>query len=192
MRKTKQALYHGPRRWAALAGMLAVAVGLVVLSVWGYTAARRPWLTTHPAQVPVVGTTPLEVDPGLMAAYGVNALSRTLDGAGQPAGYVVTVTRQGYKSPIRVQCTFTADGSTLAGLTVLSQDETEYLGSRIVSESFTAGFAGRRLPVKLWTTAAPGSPVDGLTGSTVSAQAVVDGVNAAYELLKRAAAGRRS
>ena len=188
MKKTKATVYHGPRRWLSLVGMLMVAVGLVALSGWGYTAARRPWLTTHPAGVSVAATVPLEVDPLQMAACGVASAARTLDAAGRPTGYVVVVTRQGYKSLLRLQCTFTADGTTLVGLTVLSQDETEYLGNRIASESFTAGFSGRLLPVKLWTTAAPGSPVDGLTGSTVSAQAVVDGVNAAYELVKQVAA----
>lgn len=175
---------HHTTRLASALLMLAVAVGLVALSGWWYTAARHPYLTTHPVTVSVAGAAPLdttEIDP---AAYGVLSAARTLDSTGQPSGYVMVAATQGYKSVIRVQCTFSADGTTLAGVRVVSQDETEYLGNRIATQSFTAPFGGRLLPVKLWTSAMVGSPVDGLTGSTISAQAVVDGVNNAHRFLQ--------
>ena len=175
--------YRGPSRWLSLLGMAALAVALVALAGGWYTAARRPWLTVHPVDIPTAVEEPLKITPAHTATYGVSAAARLVDRMGRPAGYTVVVTRQGYKSPIRLRCTFSADGQTLAAVTVLSQDETEYLGSRITEESFTESFAGRRLPMKLWTTAAPGSPVDGLSGSTVSAQAVVDGVNQAHRFL---------
>lgn len=184
MNKEKNGLYRGPARRLAAAGMLALAVGLVMLSGWWYTAARRDRLTAHPAAVETVETERLPIPEEAAAAYGVVSVARALDGRGTPTGYVLVAVRQGYKSPIRVQCTFTVDGGLLAGIRILSQDETEYLGSRITAESFTGGFSGRLLPVKLWTSAAPGSPVDGLTGSTVSAQAVVDAVNGAHRFLQ--------
>lgn len=67
---------------------------------------------------------------------------------------------------------------------MLSQHETEYLGARIATEGFAADFAGRKMPLKLADSARLGSPVDGLSGSTISAQAVVDGVNDAREFLQ--------
>lgn len=184
MKNRKNSLRRGANRWLAAVGMLVLSVGLVVASGWGYTAVKRPWLTAHSVEVAVTKTATLEAPQTLMDTYGVQSASQALAADGQTTGYAVVVARQGYKSLIRLQCTFTADGGTLADLRVLSQDETEYLGTRIMAESFTAGFTGRLLPVKLWTTAAPGSPVDGLTGSTISAQAVVDGVNNAHRFLQ--------
>lgn len=176
---------RGPSRRLAAGMMLVAAILLVALSGVWYTAARRPYLTIHPLSVPVAGAEALEAPAALMARHGVLSAARTLDGAGAPSGYLIIAEKTGYKSPIRVECTFSADGGTLAGIRILSQEETEYLGTRITSESFTTPFAGRRLPVKLWQSAAPGSPVDGLTGSTISAQAVVDAVNNAYTFLQQ-------
>lgn len=175
---------HRSSRWLSALLMTAASVGLVLLSGMWYTAARQPYLSTHPTAVAVTGAAPLEVAEDDMAAYGVLSAARSLDGAGNPNGYVIVSARTGYKSVIRVQSTFSADGTTLASVQVVSQDETEYLGSRITGESFTAPFSGRLLPMKLWTTAAPGSPVDGLSGSTISAQAVVDAVNNAHRFLQ--------
>ena len=171
-------------RWLAALLMPLFSVGLVMLSVWLYTTLRRPYLIFHPTAVAVTGAAPLTVSKEKMAAYGVLSAAHALDGDGIPNGFVVVAARQGYKSVIRVQCTFTADGGILAAMRVVSQNETEYLGERVASESFAAPFAGRLLPVKLWTDAAVGSPVDGLTGSTISAQAVVDAVNNAHRFIQ--------
>lgn len=171
-------------RWLAALVMLLISVGLVVLSAWLYTTLRRPYLTSHPTAVAVTGAAPLAVSEEEMTPYGVLSAAHALDEGGNPNGFVVVAAQQGYKSVIRVQCTFTADGSTLAAMRVVSQNETEYLGERVASESFAAPFAGRLLPVKLWTDAAMGSPVDGLTGSTISAQAVVDAVNNAHRFIQ--------
>lgn len=176
---------RGPTRRLAAGMMLVTAILLVVLSGVWYTTARRPYLTVHPLSVPVAGARAVDAPAVLLTQHGVLSAARTLDGTGAHSGYLIIAEKNGYKSPIRVECTFSVDGKTLAGIRILSQDETEYLGTRITAESFTAPFAGRLLPIKLWQTAAPGSPVDGLTGSTVSAQAVVDAVNNAYTFLQQ-------
>ena len=159
--------------------MLLGGVGIIQGGSAWYTAARQPQLSVHQTAVSLAGAQALPVTAQQQEHYGVLSAAQALDAAGNPTGYAVVVQRTGYKSPIRLQVLLTADGRTLAGIRVLSQDETEYLGARIANESFAAGFAGRQLPVKLWTSAAAGSPVDGLTGSTISAQAVVDAVNGA-------------
>ena len=174
---------HPSFRWLSALFMTAVSVGLVILSGVWYTTARQPYLISHPIGVTVVGADPLDTDLP-MEPYGVLSAARALDGQGRTTGYILVVAQTGYKSVIRLQCTFSADGTTLAGVQVISQDETPYLGSRITSHDFTASFAGRRMPIKLWTTTTLGSPVDGLTGSTISAQAVVDGVNNAHRYLQ--------
>lgn len=159
--------------------MLLGGVGIILGGSAWYTAVRQPQLSVHQTAVSLAGAQALPVTAQQQEHYGVLSAAQALDAAGNPTGYAVVVQRTGYKSPIRLQVLLTADGRTLAGIRVLSQDETEYLGARIANESFAAGFAGRQLPVKLWTSAAAGSPVDGLTGSTISAQAVVDAVNGA-------------
>lgn len=173
----------GPSRVGAAAVMLAVSVGLWTLAGIWYTAARRPYLTAQETAVSLSGAEDMNADPPLMAEYGVLSAARALDSRGDTTGYLVVSVKNGYKSPIRVQSTFSADGSRLAAIRILSHNETEYLGDRIATEGFTAPFSGRLLPVKLWQSAAVGSPVDGLSGSTVSAQAVVGAVNNAHAFL---------
>lgn len=188
MAKNEISRWDTARRMAAVL-MAFASVALIALSGWWYTTTRQPFLTAHPTTIAQGHTVPLPVEPTDRDAYGIRSAERVLDRKGQTAGYVLVVERTGYKSTIRMRCRYTADGSTLADLRIVSQDETEYLGSRITAASFLDAFSGRLLPVKLWTGVTPGSPVDGLSGSTVSAQAVVDGVNQGYRFLRKYAAG---
>lgn len=178
--------YRSPSRWGALCLMVFLSVGVVAGSVGGYTALRAGYATPTETMVALVGAEELPVSKAQAEQYHVLSAARALDAAGQVSGYVVVTMRQGYKSEIRVQSTFTADTDTLAGMRVLSQHETEYLGARIATEGFAAAFVGRKTPLKLAESAALGAPVDGLSGSTVSAQAVVDAVNDARNFLKNA------
>ncbi len=172
-----------PVRWGATLAMLAVSVALWGLSVGGYAVLRRPYLQAADTAVVMAGARELTVDETLMARHRVVSAAESLDEEGQLTGYVVVAETTGYKSTIRLQATFTADARRLAAVKVLSHNETEYLGDRIVTPAFTQGFAGRLAPVKLTGSAAMGSPVDGLSGSTVSAAAVMAGVNAAHAFL---------
>ena len=174
----------GPSRLGASAVMLVVSVVLWLLAGIWYTTVRQPYLTTHDTAVSLAGAKELSAPAALLADYGILSAAQALDGNGSPTGYVVVATRTGYKSAIRVQATFSVDGSRLSAIRILSQNETEYLGDRIASDSFIGGFTGRLLPVKLWSSAAMGSPVDGLSGSTISAQAVVEAVNNAHGFLQ--------
>lgn len=175
--------YRSPSRWGALGLMLLISIGLVVGSVSGYTALRAEYRTAMDAAVSLAGAEELPVSEAQAEQYHVLSAARMLDAAGRVSGYMVVTARQGYKSEIRVQSLFTAAGDRLAGIRVLSQHETEYLGARIATEGFAADFAGRKMPLKLADSAALGAPVDGLSGSTVSAQAVVDAVNDARSFL---------
>ena len=184
-------IYTKQRRYARLRGRLpamllalAVGVGLWPLAGMWYTSARQGELTLQPTQVATVNAQELTVSAEQQAAYRVLSAARALDRQGNTSGYVVITAVQGYKSVIRVQSTFSADGGRLAGIRVLSQNETEYLGERVATEGFTSLFAGRQPPMKLWGSATQGSPIDGLSGSTISAQAVVQAVNNAYGFLQ--------
>ncbi len=187
--KKQDLRYHGARRILAFVGMLAVSVGIVFGAALWYTVARADALNAvDGVTVPmsVVEALPLTVNE--QETYHVESAAQAQDAAGEVTGYIVITVARGYKSDIRVQSTFTADGRMLAGIRVLSQNETEYLGTRVESGDFTSLFAGRLAPMKLWGTATVGSPIDAISGSTVSSQAVVDAVNYAYAfLLNRAA-----
>ncbi len=185
MTKKQDRRYRGASRLLAFFLMLAVSVGAVFASATWYTVARAEALTaTEDVTVPLSVARVIPVTAEEKVTYHVDSAAQAEDAAGQVTGYLIITTVRGYKSDIRVQSTFAADGETLAGIRVLSQDETEYLGTRIESVDFTSLFAGRRAPMKLWGSATPGSPIDAISGSTVSSQAVIDAVNNAYAFLK--------
>lgn len=189
MKKKQDLRYRGSRRLLAFALMLAASVGTVFAAAAWYNAARADYLTpTEGVTVPLSVARIIPITAQEKDTYHVDSAAQAEDAAGQLTGYLIITTVRGYKSDIRVQTTFTADGETLAGIHVLSQNETEYLGTRIATAEFTSRFVGRRAPMKLWDTASIGSPIDAISGSTVSSQAVVDAVNNAYAFLQNRAA----
>ncbi len=189
MTKKQDLRYRGSRRLLATLLMLAVSVGVVFAAALWYSTARADYLT--PAEgvtVPLSVARVIPVTAQEKVTYHVDSAAQAEDASGRVTGYLIITTVRGYKSDIRVQSTFAADGETLAGIHVLSQNETEYLGTRIATAEFTSRFVGRRAPMKLWDTATLGSPIDAISGSTVSSQAVVDAVNNAYAYLQNRAA----
>ncbi|MBE6778001.1 MAG: FMN-binding protein [Ruminococcaceae bacterium] len=165
--------------------MVVASVAVILLSGVWYNTARQPQLTVHGTSTPVEGTRPIPFTQEDAEAYGLEAASRTLDASGTPTGYLLITAATGYRSRIRVQTVFAEDRRTVVSLRVLYQQETEYLGTRITGEEFQAQFAGRLAPLRLWTVPGEGSPVDGLSGSTVSSQAVVKAVNGGYRFLQQ-------
>ncbi len=185
MKKTERRYRVPINRWVALALALVVSAGVVVLACGWYSAAREAYFAPQDSvTVTVAGAKELPVSDTAKERYGVESAAQALDAAGQPTGYVIVTAQKGYKSVIRVQSTFTLDGKLLAGMKVLEQDETEYLGVLVQTEGFMAQFAGRKLPMRLWNDVRLGSPIDALSGATVSSQAVVDAVNNAYAYVK--------
>ncbi len=176
--------YRSPARWLSALLMTAAGVLLVLLSGVWYTAARRPQLTAVEQPLTVSGAEELPITKAQQDTYGVESAARALDDEGQPAGYLLITAANGYKSRIRVQTVFALDKQTVASVRVLYQQETEYLGTRITGEGFLSQFSGRLAPMRLWIVPIEGSPVDGLSGSTISSQAVVDAVNNAQRFLQ--------
>lgn len=176
--------YRSPSRWLSVLLMTLAGVGLVLLSGVWYTAARREQLTAQDISLSMDGAQALPLTEADAATYRVESVARTLDAAGQPTGYLLITRADGYKSKIRVQTVFAPDGQTVATVRVLYQQETEYLGTRITGEGFLSQFIGRQAPLRLWTTPGKGSPVDAISGSTISSQAVVAAVNSAYRYLQ--------
>lgn len=189
MKNKQDRRYRGSRRLLATLLMLAVSVGTVFAAAVWYHAARADYLTsTEGVTVPLSVARVIPITAQEKDTYHIDSAAQAEDTSGQVTGYLIITTVRGYKSDIRVQTTFAADGETIAGIHVLSQNETEYLGNRIESVDFTSLFVGRLAPMKLWGTATVGSPIDAISGSTVSSQAVVDAVNNAYAYLRSRAA----
>lgn len=185
MKHTDHKRYRSPSRLLATFLMVVASVGLILLAGVWYTAARQERLTSRPVEMAIGNTVTISVTPQMTERYGLEAASRTLDGEGRPNGYLLITAANGYRSRIRVQTVFAEDRQTVVSLRVLYQQETEYLGSRITGEEFLSQFGGRLAPMRLWTAPVQGSPVDGLSGSTISAQAVVNAVNGGYAFLQQ-------
>lgn len=83
----------------------------------------------------------------------------------------------GYAGPVLVRLGVDADGA-ISSLSVGAERfaETEELGGRAREDGFTSQFIGRKPPLGI-------GDIDAISGATVTSQAVVDAVNAAYEFL---------
>lgn len=113
----------------------------------------------------------VEESGGLQFAYTVRQ-------GGNPVGYAVKYTVQGYAGPIEVIVGVNADQG-VRGVSVGGPDfkETEGLGAKAKEPAFTDQFAGKKAPVAL------GEDIDAISGATITSRAVVDGVNEAVSKL---------
>ena len=86
----------------------------------------------------------------------------------------------GYGGPVLVRLRLNAAGA-IEALTVGEARfaETDGVGSKVKDASFLGQFEGKTPPLEL------GKDVDGISGATVSSQAVVDAVNQAAEFLRK-------
>ena len=86
----------------------------------------------------------------------------------------------GYGGPVLVRLRLNAAGA-IEALTVGEArfGETDGVGSKVKDASFLGQFEGKTPPLEL------GKDVDGISGATVSSQAVVDAVNQAAEFLRK-------
>ncbi len=97
-------------------------------------------------------------------------------------GYAFLATGVGYAGDIDVLVGL-EDATTLKGITVVSHQETPGLGDKIAESDFTNQFRG--LDIDGVALRKDGGQVDGVTGATISSQAVVDAVReAAMEKIK--------
>jgi len=98
-------------------------------------------------------------------------------------GYLIKVDSEGAYSTISIAIAITNEGK-ISGIEILSQNETEGLGDKIADDEFTSRFKDKtaKTPLTLVNDeTSANDEVQGISGATISAQAVVDGVNAAIE-----------
>ena len=106
----------------------------------------------------IAGSRALAKEQGTDQSQGQAQVTEELDVSGaeniQSAaktreGYLVTVKEAGYGGDIVMEVSFGEDKSTVTGVQVTEQSETEGVGSRITEEEFLSQFAGAKAPVYL-------------------------------------------
>jgi electron transport complex protein RnfG len=94
---------------------------------------------------------------------------------GDRVGYALLAVGKGYGGDINILVGL-EDETTLKGITIISQQETPGLGTRIAEPSFTDLFIG--LNIADVALSRDGGQIDAITSSTISCAAVVDAVRA--------------
>lgn len=160
--------------------MLVISVGVVFGSVAIQKAVTQANNQPVATDFTITSTTPMAVAENEL---GITGVEKAFDSTNNVVAYVIKQQAIGYnqESPIEMASTITADGNVVCGIEIISQEETEYLGVRIMEDSFTNQFKGKKLPLKGAGSIVKGSEVDLIARSTVSSQAVVDAVNNAQE-----------
>jgi len=106
---------------------------------------------------------------------------------GEFAGYCVNVEPTGFGGGINMFVGISPDLETLTGIKIISMSETPGLGAKAQEESFSGQFAqNKKAPLKVVkNTASPlENEIDAISGATITSDAVVLGVNNAFEAVK--------
>ena len=128
------------RKASQVTAVIAVAV-MVVAGVAVEKLAEGP-ITDLYNPVPrgeAVDLSHLDTD-----TYQVSEVTQAKDGR-----YVVQSTARGFKSDITVQTVFSPDASTIESINIVSQDETDGIGSHITDASFVQEFTSLKAPIML-------------------------------------------
>ena len=128
------------RKASQVTAVIAVAV-MVVAGVAVEKLAEGP-ITDLYNPVPrgeAVDLSHLDTD-----TYQVSEVTQAKDGR-----YVVQSTARGFKSDITVQTVFLPDASTIESINIVSQDETDGIGSHITDASFVQEFTSLKAPIML-------------------------------------------
>lgn len=96
--------------------------------------------------------------------------------------YVFDVQSDGYHGPVELMVGITADGA-VAGVQVVSEDETDGIGSNALTDDYLGSFAEMAATGTLTVDEAASGEihVDGVSGATFTSKAVVGCLNIAFE-----------
>ena len=108
----------------------------------------------------------------------------TASKGGEILGYAISVAPKGYGGPIKMMVGVTKDG-VVQGVTILQHGETLGLGANASDPTFTSQFKEKSNEINVVKGANPGEDeISAITGATITAQAVTDGVNVALDYVK--------
>ena len=119
--------------------------------------------------------------------YAAGEAGAAVEAVKSDVGYLITAHSRGQydSSPIRVLVGIGEDG-TVRAVKILKSTETPGMGSRVNSESFLAQFSGE----SSFSYDGEGvGKIDGVTGATKSAKAVINAVNTAMDEYRTLTAG---
>lgn len=114
-----------------------------------------------------------ELESGVSYSEGKNE-------KGEAAGYVFNSSAEGYRGEIAVLVGIDTKG-VITGVEILSQSETDGLGSLITEDSFRSLFVGKSGELTIDKSSSEGQKIQAVTSATVSSSAVVKAVNAAIK-----------
>lgn len=172
------------KEWlASLLVMLVLCVIVIFGSIKVYNLANSKYYNHISTQITIDSTKALDISALLGNNYNVTAVEEAYDKSGTLVAYIVTGKATGYNAemPIEMSTVISADGQIVYSVDILEQNETEYLGARIVQAQFKEQFNGRYLPVVAGGSTEKGSPIDTIAKATISSKAVIDGVNNAKD-----------
>lgn len=169
----------------SLAVMIVLSAGVIFGSRAIDELANKKYNEHHEPGFTIASTETIDIAGYDTASFNVSAVEKALDTSGNVVAYIVTGETVGYnqEEPIEMATTVSADGTLVCGVEIIHQNETEYLGVQIQGENFKNQFKGRLLPVVSSADTAKGSTIDVIARSTISSEAVIDGVNNAVDFL---------
>ncbi len=167
----------------SLAVMIVLSVGVIFGTIAINKAVENKNNQPVELDFTISSSTPIAVEENEL---NITSVKKAVDNSGNVVAYIIGGSVVGYNQevPIEMSTTITADASVVCGIEIINQEETEYLGVRIIEDYFTSQFDNKKLPIKGANSISSGSSVDLIAKSTVSSQAVVDGVNNAMEYVK--------
>lgn len=170
----------------SLVVMIVLSAGVIFATISADNLANKKYREIYDLSYNVASSESVALVSASAGEYGITAVEKQLDASGNVIGFLVSGTTVGYNAevPIEMTTTITADGQYVVGVDILKQEETEYLGVRIQGDDFKNQFKGRLLPVVSSVGNDKGSNIDVLAKSTISSEAVINGVSNAVEYLK--------
>jgi electron transport complex protein RnfG len=130
---------------------------------------------------------------GVPETFGALRTFRAVDVEQREVGRVLVASGQGFADRIELLVALDREATTITGLYIVDQKETPGLGDFITKEKWRAQFAGKPATEPLSVTksgARRPAQVDGVTGATISSEAVVSIVNAAISAWRKETAAR--
>ena len=108
---------------------------------------------------------------------------------GDVAGYIVTLTKDGYGGAILLNIGVTTDG-VITGVIVGTNSETPGLGAKAGEPEFAGQFPGKGKITLVKGDAVAEDEVSAITAATITSTAVVDGANQAIEITSELMGGQ--
>jgi electron transport complex protein RnfG len=119
-------------------------------------------------------------------SVSIDEVNRALDSNGKLLGYVVKISTKGYKDTIALALGYSLDG-TVQGMEIMQINDTAGLGMNAEKPEFKNQFANKKTKEfeVTKTGATKDNQINAISGATITSKAVVKGVNAGMEFVKK-------